>query len=234
MVQAHAPWIQSRCHFSCPGQVQLLGERHMVRAQISRILLTGEENNPDGDRNPAFPRDHNQRAVMSTSRSTSTALPKTNSPQVQQIADEDPNYLSAYRICLQYEIELAVDEDKLRHLRILGFLLLNAPHRGVRSEVVRSIHSRKRDSDLVSFGALLERYLLLPCGFLRLPALTSCVLTSPIFLSCQVMKHRSRTLVPSEHWSRSPSPFGVMKDQVQVDITEAPKNHKDAKDRVCK
>ncbi|KAH9955484.1 hypothetical protein BC827DRAFT_1236685 [Russula dissimulans] len=147
---------------------------------------------------------------MPTSRSTSTTLPKTDSPQVQQMADEDPNYLSAYHICLQYEtkLELAADENKLRHLRILAFLLLNAPHRGVRSEVARSIHSRKDDRDLVSFGALLERYLLLP-----------------------LMKHRSRTPVPSEHWSRSPSPLGVVEDQVQVDITEAPKNHKDAKDR---
>ena len=96
---------------------------------------------------------------------TKTALPKTNSSQVQQMANEDPNYLSAYRVCLQYEVELAENENKLRHVRILGFLLLNAPTRGVRFEVTKHIHSCRDRSELVRLGASLELYFILPCEF---------------------------------------------------------------------
>ena len=56
-----------------------------------------------------------------------TPLPKVDSPEVQGIVDEDSDDLSAYNICLNYEEELAAFEDKLRYVRILGFLLLHAP-----------------------------------------------------------------------------------------------------------
>ena len=57
---------------------------------------------------------------------------------------------------------------------------------------------------------------------------TPCML---IYLpSCPVRKYRDRTPKPSEHPSR-PS-FEVVKDEVKVDITQAPRNHRDAKDHV--
>lgn len=94
-----------------------------------------------------------------------TPLPKVDSPEVQRIADEDSGDLSAYNICLDYEEELAAFEDKLRYVRILGFLLLHAPNQGVRSEVTKCIHSRKPSSDLTDVGAFFERNVILPCGF---------------------------------------------------------------------
>ena len=155
-----------------------------------------------------------------------TPLPTVDSPEVQRIAEEDSDNLSAYNICLSYEEELAAFEGKLRHVRILGFLLLHAPNRGVRSEVTKCIHSRKDSSDLTDVGAFFERNVILPCEF-SIYHLHSV----PIYLpSCPVKKYRGRTLKPSEHPSR-PS-FEVEKGEVKVDITQAPRNHKDAKDHV--
>ncbi|KAN0091134.1 hypothetical protein V8E55_004700 [Tylopilus felleus] len=133
-----------------------------------------------------------------------TPLPKVDSPEVQCIV-EDSDDLSAYNICLNHEEKLAASKDKLRYVRILGFLLLHAPNRGVRSEVTKCIHSRKNSSDLTDVGAFFERHVILP-----------------------FKKYRGRTPKPSEHSSR-PS-FEAVKDEVKVNITQAPKNHKDAKD----
>jgi len=92
-------------------------------------------------------------------RRPSAALLKADSLRVQQMANEDPNYLSAYDICLRCEEQFAADENKLRYIRILGYLLLNAPDRAVRSEVTRCIHSRRQDdSDLANLGFFFERY----------------------------------------------------------------------------
>ena len=96
-----------------------------------------------------------------------TPLPKVDSrhsPDVKLILS-DPDDLNAYNICLNYEEELAAFKDKLRHVRILGFLLLHAPNRGVRSEVTKCIHSRKDSSDLTDVGAFFERNVILPCEF---------------------------------------------------------------------
>ena len=92
-----------------------------------------------------------------------TPLPKVDSPEVQRIADGDSDSLSAYNICLNYEEELAELKDKLRYVRILGFLLLHAPNRGVRSEVTKCIHTRKHS--LTDVGAFFERHVILPCEF---------------------------------------------------------------------
>ncbi|KAF8447183.1 hypothetical protein L210DRAFT_3641146 [Boletus edulis BED1] len=133
-----------------------------------------------------------------------TPLPKADSPEVQRIADEDPDNFSAYNICLNYEEELAAFEDKQRYCRILGFLLLHAPNQGVRSDVTKSIHSCKHSSDLADLGAFFERNVIVP-----------------------FKKYRGRTPKPSEHPSR-PSFEGV-KDEVKVVITQAPRDHVEAK-----
>ena len=93
-----------------------------------------------------------------------TPLPKVDSPEVKLILS-DSNNLSVYNICLNYEEELAAFKNKLRYVRILGFLLLHAPNRGVRSEVTKCIHSCKDGSDLTDVGAFFERNVILPCEF---------------------------------------------------------------------
>jgi len=157
----------------------------------------------------------------------SIALPKADSLKIQQMANEDPNYLSAYNICLQCEEQFAGKENKLRYIRILGYLLLNAPNRAVRSEVTRCIHSRQDDSDVVDLGSFFERYFILPCEF---PG-TILAVCMPIYPpSFPVLKFKGRTPSPSYHPSR-PS-FQAVKGQIKDDIREAPKNHSDAKIRV--
>ncbi|KAN0082941.1 hypothetical protein V8E55_008736 [Tylopilus felleus] len=133
-----------------------------------------------------------------------TPLPKVDSPEVKLILS-DSNNLSVYNICLNYEEELAAFKNKLRYVRILGFLLLHAPNRGVRSEVTKCIHSCKDGSDLTDVGAFFERNVILP-----------------------FKKYRGRTPKTSEHPSRLS--FEVVKDEVKVDITQASRNHKVAKD----
>ena len=121
----------------------------------------------------------------------------------------------------------AGNENKLRYIRILGYLLLNAPNRAVRSEVTRCIHSRQDDSDLVDLGSFFERYFILPCEF---PGTILAVCMLICSLSFPVLKFKGRTPMPSYHPSR-PS-FEAVKEQMNVDIREAPRNHTDAKIRV--
>src|SRR6266852_9494660 len=94
-----------------------------------------------------------------------SALPELDSPEVQNLTKEDTNYLNAYNICLQYEEEFTSVASKLRHVRILGFLLLNASNQGARSEVTKCILSCKDSSILVNLGAFFECYFILPCEF---------------------------------------------------------------------
>ena len=133
-----------------------------------------------------------------------SALPKTDSPQVQDMAKEDANYLSAYEVCLQYE-ESATNANQLRHVRILGFLLLNAPSRGVRSEVTKCIHSRKDDAGLFHLGAFFERYFIVPCEFPVCHFYS--LLRAPIFTSVQSRsikdEHRNPAITRQDPLSRS-------------------------------
>ena len=132
-----------------------------------------------------------------------SALPKTDSPQVQDMAKQDANYLSAYEVCLQYE-ESATNANQLRHVRILGFLLLNASSRGVRSEVTKCIHSRKEDAGLFHLGAFFERYFIVPCEF---PVCRSTPCSAPIFTSVQSRsikdEHRNPAITRQGPLSRS-------------------------------
>ena len=137
----------------------------------------------------------------------------------------------AYLLCLKCEKEFATIAGKLRSVRILGFLLLNAPNQDVRIEVTKCILSCKDDSDLVNLGSFFERSVILPCEFSVFPS-HSLHAKSTFRLSCLVKKFKGRTPCSSEHPSR-PS-FEAVKKQVKVDIREAPRNHKDAKSRVSK
>jgi hypothetical protein len=115
--------------------------------------------------------------------------------------------------------------SKLRCVRILGFLLLNAPNQDVRIEVTKSILSCEDGSELVDLGSFFERYVILPCELVLCLPLTH-------IPSCPVTRYEVRTPISSEHSSRSS--FGAVKSQMKVDIRQAPKNHKDTKDRVSK
>ena len=153
------------------------------------------------------------------------ALPKTDSPQVQEMAEQDANYLNAYNVCLEHESS-TTNANQLRYVRILGFLLLNAPSRGIRSEVAKCIHSYDNDPGLFDLGAFFERYFILPCGF----SVCHSTLCPPVLFSVfSVKKDKGRTPKPSDHPSRPSFEVGM-----NVDIKEAPKNHQDAKDRVSK
>ena len=90
------------------------------------------------------------------------ALPTLDDPQVQRIVNE-ANDVKAYLLCLEYETEFIAIAGKLRCVRILGFLLLNAPNQYVRMEVTKSILSCKDESDFVNLGSFFERYVILPC-----------------------------------------------------------------------
>ena len=115
-------------------------------------------------------------------------LPKVGSPELQRIADEDPDSLSVYNICLNYEEELAASKDnnKLRHVRILGFLMLHAPNPGVRSEIAKYIHSRRPGSNVTDVGAFFERNVILPCVFAFTPRML-------IFFSQEVQRSNAET-----------------------------------------
>jgi hypothetical protein len=80
------------------------------------------------------------------------------------MADQNPNYLSAYNACIQFEVT-ATNENELRWVRILGFLLLNAPNRAIRDEVTKSIHSRRDDGGIYTFGEFIEQRFIAVCGF---------------------------------------------------------------------
>jgi hypothetical protein len=87
-------------------------------------------------------------------------LPTIDDPQVQRMSEED---VKAYLVCLTYEKEYATIASKLRCVRILGFLLLNAPNQDVRIEVTKSILSCEDGSSLVDLGSFFERNVIVPC-----------------------------------------------------------------------
>ncbi|XP_006458873.1 hypothetical protein AGABI2DRAFT_191014 [Agaricus bisporus var. bisporus H97] len=133
----------------------------------------------------------------------STPLPKPDSDEVQRFAYGEPNLLNAYQVCLDFEEQLALTE-KVRLVRILGYLLLYAPNLSVCNEIAQSIHSCKDQSAFTDLGAFFEINIIKP-----------------------FKKHRGPTPTPSEHPSR-PS-FETTKKDIEAEITEAPRNHKEAK-----
>ncbi|KAF7773453.1 hypothetical protein Agabi119p4_5620 [Agaricus bisporus var. burnettii] len=133
-----------------------------------------------------------------------TSLPKATSPEVRIFTQDEPtSTLSAYTTCLQFEQQLATTAQ-VRLVRILGYLLLYAPNRDVRSEVANCIHSCKEQSNLTDIGSFFEVYVITP-----------------------LKKYKSRTLAPNDYSSR-PS-FEETKKEMKDTIVEAPKNHQDAK-----
>ena len=110
-------------------------------------------------------------------------LPAIDDLQVQCLVNEADN-IKAYLLYLDYEKEHTTVADQ-RCVRILGFLLLNAPNQDVRMEVTKCILSCKDGRDLVNFGSFFERYVILPCE-LSLPfSLPGCQVNVSSFLSSQ-------------------------------------------------
>lgn len=86
-------------------------------------------------------------------------LPDIDSSGVKDFAYDEPHSLSAYRLCLHFERQLATTE-RVRFVRILGYLL---PNRTVCEQVVECIHSRKEKNDLTDIGAFFEHHVIVPC-----------------------------------------------------------------------
>jgi hypothetical protein len=165
--------------------------------------------------------------VQVTIMRTGIPLPKTDSLQVQQMANEDPSYLTAYNLCLQCEDQFVADENKLCCIRLLGYLLLSAPNQSICSELTRCIQSCQNDNNLSDLGSFFRLYFVSPCGFSGYHSCPRMPIYPPSF---SVRKFKGRTPRPSSHPSR-PS-FDAVKSQIKVDIQEAPRDHEDAKIRV--
>jgi hypothetical protein len=94
-----------------------------------------------------------------------TPLPPPTSPEVAAWAEDELNTFSAYNVCLEYESTLTASEDRVRLVRLLGYLLVYAPRRTIRSKVAHWIHSRKPGSDLADLGEFFETHVIVACEF---------------------------------------------------------------------
>jgi hypothetical protein len=93
-----------------------------------------------------------------------TPLPPAISPKLTAWEMYEPNTLNAYHVCLEYESRLATS-DRVRLVRLLGYLLLYAPRWTIRSEVANWIHSCKPESDLTDLGEFFEKHVIVACEF---------------------------------------------------------------------
>jgi hypothetical protein len=93
-----------------------------------------------------------------------TALPPAGSEQVGNL---EPNALSAYNVCLDFECAAAAKTDiDAICARVLGYLILHAPSLHARHEVVKVIHSCAQNSDALSeLGHSFIDYFIRPCKF---------------------------------------------------------------------
>ena len=92
-----------------------------------------------------------------------TALPPAGSEKVGNL---EPNALSAYNICLDFERDAAAktDIDAIRRARVLGYLILYAPSIRARHEVTNAIHSCAQKYDTLSeLGQYFMDYFIRPC-----------------------------------------------------------------------
>jgi hypothetical protein len=92
-----------------------------------------------------------------------TALPPASSEKVGNL---EPNALSAYNVCLDFERAAAAktDIDATRHARVLGYLILYAPSVHAHHEVIKEIHSCAQKYDTLSeLGQYFMDYFLRPC-----------------------------------------------------------------------
>jgi len=91
-----------------------------------------------------------------------TALPPADP---RQIGNLEPNALSAYNVCLDFERDAKIDNDAIR-ARVLGCLILHAPSLHARHEVVKVIHSCAQNYDALSeLGHSFIDYFIHPCKF---------------------------------------------------------------------
>ncbi|KAK7037503.1 hypothetical protein VNI00_010995 [Paramarasmius palmivorus] len=128
-----------------------------------------------------------------------TALPKATETQLTG------NVLSAYNVCLELE-EIAEDKTEKERIqaRVLGYLIIHAPN--AVSELLRVIHSCNNEPDkLFKLGECFINYFIRP-----------------------FKKFKGRTPASSSRPSR-PSFDKSTKKNLLDKITEAPKDHKEAK-----
>ncbi|KAK0442704.1 uncharacterized protein EV420DRAFT_1074311 [Desarmillaria tabescens] len=119
----------------------------------------------------------------------------------------DANYTSAYETCLEFEKSAPANSDALIHARILGYLIIHSPSRTVLHEVVKAIQSCTGDySELSQLGQIFIDYFIRP-----------------------FKKFKGRTPASSDDSSRQSS--DKLKRDLRSRIQEAPKTHREAKDR---
>ena len=93
-----------------------------------------------------------------------TPLPPSTSQIVQKRLSAS-GVLGAYNVCLGYQEQHAEDETKSRHVRVLGYMLLEAPQATLQSEVTREIHSCTTAVEFVALGAFYEEHFLFACKY---------------------------------------------------------------------
>lgn len=153
--------------------LDILGERRGALATVTLHHLTSSRSRHVSSRRHREARERSHPLAVQISQPLTalqampTPLPKASSPEVQSTFEDHPNHLSAYNICLKYESELTnaqpYNDNKVRYVRILGFLLLHAPKLSIRTDVSLCIHSRKDNSDLSDVGEFFERHVILAC-----------------------------------------------------------------------
>ncbi|KAG9309719.1 hypothetical protein JVU11DRAFT_10395 [Chiua virens] len=134
-------------------------------------------------------------------------MPPARLPPAKDVKlEHDPSALSAYNVCLALEDKSTTEENRM-HARILGYLILHAPSGSTTAlaEIVRAIHSCSQDDqNLLNLGKCFRLWFVLP-----------------------FKKAKGRTPASSDHPSR-PS-FDRLKEDLKATITEAPKDHRQAK-----
>jgi hypothetical protein len=151
-----------------------------------------------------------------------TALPPAGSEQVGNL---EPNALSTYNVCLDFECAAAAktDIDAIR-ARVLGYLILHAPSIHARHEVIKVIHSCAQKYDTLSeLGQYFIDYFIRPCKLF-------CVTRENELKALPVKKYKGSTPVSESHPS-CPS-FDEDRMDLMVELQEAPKDHKTAKVQV--
>ncbi len=76
----------------------------------------------------------------------------------------EPNALSAYNVCLDFERDTKIDDDAIR-ARVLGYLILHAPSLHARHQVIKVIHLCAQNYDSLSeLGQSFINYFIRPCN----------------------------------------------------------------------
>ena len=158
---------------------------------------------------------------LNLDRYSMTALPPAD---YMQIGNMEPDTLSAYNVCLDFERDTKIDNDAIR-ARVLGYLILYSPSIHAHHEVIKVIHSCAQNYDALSeLGQSFIEYFIHPCN------LFTVLQGKRSWNALPVKQLQGHTPVSESHSSRSS--FDKDKMDWMVQIEEAPRDHKTAKAQV--